>query len=645
MKMPQKDPIYIVSCLLLFFSLPLSLVAADINRDSLIQALKKVPEKSVERAKILQQLSKSYREDVPDESIFYGEELIRLASLLGSPQLLYQGHMSTGVAYAVKGDSPETSLQHFIDALNIAKREKGKEWELLLVKSRINICGVHWQLENIEPALAYAYENIDQLKTMDEPLTLASAYRTIALIYRTAENYDSVFVYLNKALDIYKAQEESQGEAFTLITLGTTYQQIGLHEQAQQIFYRAQHHAHLHQDSLVLRDTYKGLAKTHLKLNRIDSAEYYARTLLGIARDRGLLPEKASSYELLSDIFSATGQPDSALYYYRLYSEARTQLIGEEKTRVIQEMDTKYQSQEKARENRLLRKQYALANFRNTLLLAGSLLFLLLIGIIAFFNHRLRRRKAELEKLNESAIRMNTELVALLNEKKHLVSLIAHDIRNPLSLIQFNTHALAQPETFGEEERKEILAEIEQATADIDRASLQIMEVENKVGSRIHIQNITFDPLPVLKELIREFTPFARSKSISLQFQADSAHKLITGDPFLFRHIIANLLSNAIKYSPRSKKVAVGFHGSGDGVAFTVKDEGPGLSAQAQQQLFQQGKTFHDGLAHGERSLGEGLYLTRRYVEAMGGNISVESQPGKGASFSVSFPENGKGKP
>ncbi|MCB0563115.1 MAG: hypothetical protein KDD01_01920, partial [Phaeodactylibacter sp.] len=66
--MAQKDPIYILFCLLLFFSLPLSLAAADINRDSLIQALKKVPEKSEARAKILQQLSKSYREDAPDES-------------------------------------------------------------------------------------------------------------------------------------------------------------------------------------------------------------------------------------------------------------------------------------------------------------------------------------------------------------------------------------------------------------------------------------------------------------------------------------------------------------------------------------------------------------------------------------------------
>ena len=637
--MAQKDPIYILFCLLLFFSLPLSLAAADINRDSLIQALKKVPEKSEARAKILQQLSKSYREDAPDESIFYGEELIGLAALLEDPELLYQGHMSTGVAYAVKGEDLETALQHFIDALNIAKNGKGKKWKLRQVKSRINISGIHWQLETIEPALAYAYQNVAQLEAMEEPLTLADAYRTVALIQRTAENYDSTFIYLNKALEIYEAEEARNGKAFTLITLGTTYQHIGLHEQAQQILYRAQLHARLYEDSLLLRDTYQGLSKAHLKLNRIDSAEYYARALLSLARQRGLLPELADGYELLSDLFTVTNQPDSALYYYRLYAEVKTKLTGEEKARAIQEIDTKYQAQEKARENRLLREQFALANFRNTLLLISLLLFFLLIAIIAFFNHRLRRRKGELEKLNEATILMNSSLLALMNEKKHMVSLIAHDIRNPLSLIQLNTHALAQAETADEEERNEILAEIEQATADIDRASLQIMEVENKAGSHINIQNITFDPKPVLIESIREFKPFARSKSISLQFQASPNHGFITGDPFLFRHIIANLFSNAIKYSPPHKKVEVSFHTSDDEVAFTVKDGGPGLSRQEQNQLFQQGTTFHPGLAHGERSLGEGLYLTHRYVEAMGGKISVESQPGQGASFTVFFPK------
>ena len=637
MKMALKNSRCILPCLL--FCLSLSLTAADINRDSLARVLKKTPENSRERAEILGQLSVSYSEDVPDEAIFYGEAVISLARKLGAPELLYQGHMSTGVAYAVKGDAPEIALQHFLDALNIAKRGEGKEWLLRQVKSRINISGVHWQLENIGPALAYAYQNVAQLKSMDEPLTLAGAYRTVALIQQTAENYDSTFYYLHLALGIYEAEKASHQEAFTLVTLSTAYQQVGLQEQAQQILYRVQQHARMQQDSLLLRDTYRGLSKAHLQLNRIDSAEYYARALLEVAARLGLLPEMASSYELLSELYTTTNQPDSALHYYRRYAEAREQLISDEKARAIQEMDTRYQAQEKARENRLLREQYTLANSRNTLLLISSLLFLSLVAIIAFFNHRLRRRKTELEQLNEEAILLNSRLMALMNEKKHLIKLIAHDIRNPLSLIQLNTYALAQGEFPGEQERKEMLTEIEQATADIDRASLKIMEVENKAETRIKSQNTTFDLVQALQESIREFTPSARSKSISLQFHAQPAQGFLAGDPFLMQHIIANLLSNAIKYSPPNKIIEVSFHSDNDEIAFTVKDEGPGLSAQEQQQLFQRGKTFHAGLANGERSLGEGLYLTRRYVEAMGGDIFVKSRPGQGASFTARFPK------
>ncbi|MCB9264479.1 MAG: tetratricopeptide repeat protein [Lewinellaceae bacterium] len=636
--MPRKNhSCSVLSFLLIVFLLP-PLAAVDINRDSLAEALKKAPENSLQRARILQLLNESYRQDIPDESIFYGKQLIPLARSLGAPRLLYKGHMATGVAYAVRGNAPDTALYHFLQALDIAKKEKGKDWELYRLKSRINITGVHWQLENLESALKYAYQNVAQLESMEDSLTLADAYRTVALIHRTGENYDSTFYYLNKALDIYEREKAEPQKASTLITMGNTYQKEGLYEQAQQVLYRALHSVQLLQDSIILIDTYEGLSSTHLQLNRPDSAEFYARALLQEARRRSLLPEMATSYELLSNLFSSTNQLDSALFYLRRYAALREQLIGEEKARAIQEIDTRYQAQEKARENRMLRKQFALANFRNSLLLAAALLFLLLIVLIAYFNFRLRRRKKELELLNEKVIKGNGRLLALMNEKQHMVSLIAHDIRNPLSLIQLNTFALAQDKGMGEKEHREILTEIEQAADAIDRASLKIMEVENELESQISIQNISFDLVQVLKESVREFGPFARSKSISLEFRAGRPDATLTGDPFLIRHIVANLLSNAIKYSPSGKTVSLSFQNHDGEISFSVGDEGPGLSLQEQKHLFKRGVAFNQDNPHGKRSRGEGLYLTRRYVEAMGGKIAVESTKGMGAVFTVSFP-------
>ena len=636
--MADKDHIRHAVGLLLLVAFQMPLLSAGINRDSLARELHKVPENSEIRAELLYQLSISYRKDIPDEAILYGEQLLELAKRLESAELLYQGHMSTGVAYAIRGNAPETALQHFINALDIAKRDTGQEWGLRRVKSRINIAGVHWQMENIGQALAYAYENTAQLKDMAEPLTLADAYRSIALMHRTAENFDSTFLYLQQALDIYMAQKASYREASTLISLASTYQQTGLHEKARQLLYQAQAYAYHHQDSTLLWDTYEGLADAHLRLNRPDSAEFYARTLLSASQRGGLLPEIASGYHSLSELFTATHQPDSALYYFRQYAEVREQLINEEKTRAIQEMDTRYQAKEKALEIRSLREQYGQASFINTLLLIISILFLFLLAVIAFFNYRLRRRQEELESLNEEVVEINAKLLALMNEKKHMVSLIAHDIRNPLSLLQLNTHARAGGFALSEEERQEILKEMEQATTDIDHASLKIMEVENKTASQILIQNVNFDIVQAIKESVREFTPFAHSKSLSLQFHSNQGRAFLTGDPFLFRHIIANLLSNAIKYSPQNKTVEVTFLKKDSEALFSIKDEGPGLSQEQQQQLFQRGHTFHPGQAGGERSLGEGLYLTHRYIESMGGKISVDSSPGQGSTFSVRFP-------
>lgn len=636
--MDGKAFVFLVGGALVLFCFPITLWAVDINRDSLIEELKNAPGNSEVRAELLLQLSESYAKDVPDEAILFGEELIRQATLLGSPELLYRGHMATGVAYAVKGTDPEAALRHFIDALDISKGEAGAEWELRQVKSRINIAGIHWQLENIGTALAYAYQNIAQLQAMDTPLTLADAYRTAALMHRTAENYDSTFYYLKLAQAIYKKQGAAYAEASTLNTLAKAYQQTGLHEQARHILYEAHHYAQAHRDSILLRDTYQGLATAYLRLNRPDSAEYYARALLNEALEKSLLSETAIGYELLSELFDKTNQPDSALFYYRQYAGAREKLISDEKTRAIQEMDTRYRVQEKARENRILREQYGLVKFRNTLLLISSLLFLILIAVIAFFYRRLQRRKAELERLNMDITHINSRLMALMNEKKHMVSLIAHDIRNPLSLIQLNTSALAETNALKEEEQQEILSEIEQATAEIDRACLRIMEVENQTEKPAPAQDLPFDLIQALKKSIREFNPFARSKSISLQFHANEPRVDVTGDPFLFRHIIANLLSNAVKFSPPDTKVEVILLSRDHEFSITVKDEGPGLSPQQQKALSSTGKALPEMPSPGRPSRGKGLVLTHRYVEAMGGKLSVESHPGEGASFTVRFP-------
>ncbi|MDV7400606.1 ATP-binding protein, partial [Arthrospira platensis SPKY1] len=104
--------------------------------------------------------------------------------------------------------------------------------------------------------------------------------------------------------------------------------------------------------------------------------------------------------------------------------------------------------------------------------------------------------------------------------------------------------------------------------------------------------------------------------------------------------ILANLLSNAFKFSPPQGRVEIRLQALPDKTVIQVADQGPGLSAEAQQQLFEKKRKtlLHPVPPKGKGSWGQGLYLANRFVQAMGGQLAVESKPGEGATFSVSFP-------
>ena len=130
----------------------------------------------------------------------------------------------------------------------------------------------------------------------------------------------------------------------------------------------------------------------------------------------------------------------------------------------------------------------------------------------------------------------------------------------------------------------------------------------------------------------------SRTHTITLQ---GSSHKHIIGDSERLSQVFVNLLSNAIKYSPRADRVDVQIASTSETVTISVRDYGIGIDPKHQDKLFErfyrvsssQDKTFP--------GLGIGLYIVHEIIQRHGGTITVESDEGKGATFSVSLPCNG----
>ena len=102
--------------------------------------------------------------------------------------------------------------------------------------------------------------------------------------------------------------------------------------------------------------------------------------------------------------------------------------------------------------------------------------------------------------------------------------------------------------------------------------------------------------------------------------------------------VLDNLLSNALKFSQQGKQIWVSVRSEQDHVICTVRDEGPGLSAEDQARLFQKGVRLSNAPTGGEASAGYGLTIAKDMVEKLGGSIQCESRPGHGTAFHVRLP-------
>jgi two-component system phosphate regulon sensor histidine kinase PhoR len=115
---------------------------------------------------------------------------------------------------------------------------------------------------------------------------------------------------------------------------------------------------------------------------------------------------------------------------------------------------------------------------------------------------------------------------------------------------------------------------------------------------------------------------------------------IIEGDAFHMTHIINNLLDNANKYSPEKPMITIEAKNSGNQVVISVKDQGMGMSKEAHRKIFDKFYRVHTGNLHDVKGFGLGLSYVKTMLEAHKGTIQVQSELGKGSTFTIYLPKN-----
>lgn len=255
------------------------------------------------------------------------------------------------------------------------------------------------------------------------------------------------------------------------------------------------------------------------------------------------------------------------------------------------------------------------------------------LAALAFRKVRLlqesERRREDLERLTESRVR--------------LMRGFSHDVKNPLGAADGYAQLL-EDGVIGEltDRQKESVGRIRRSL----RSSLalidDLLELARAEAGQVEIRRAPTDVRDAVREMAEEYRAQAEAKGLTLEIRVPDEVPVIHSDTGRVRQILGNLVSNAVKYTPDGTiTVAVdtredpGAPGPGEWVAVAVRDTGPGIPRDQQHLLFQEFARIEPGTGTGA---GIGLAISRRLASALGGDITLDSDAGQGATFTLWLP-------
>jgi two-component system phosphate regulon sensor histidine kinase PhoR len=226
--------------------------------------------------------------------------------------------------------------------------------------------------------------------------------------------------------------------------------------------------------------------------------------------------------------------------------------------------------------------------------------------------------------------------LALARLRADLVSSVSHELKTPLTLIRLYGETLVHGPSFTEEERHgfyEIIArESERLTHLIERV-LDFSRIDR--GEKEY--RLTLGVLAsVVARTVEPYQCYLAQQGFSVETELAEGLPPVRLDPDAVSQAVLNLLDNAAKYSGPSKFVAVRLYAAPKDIVLEVEDHGIGIAAEERDKIFEQ--FYRGSRSTGKGGYGLGLFLVKHIMDAHGGTIELDSEPGRGSRFRLLFP-------
>ncbi len=467
---------------------------------------------------------------------------------------------------------------------------------------------------------------------------IAIASDNIGNVFEQTNHLDQALHYYNKALEIKQSINNQSGMSTTMEYIGMIFFKKNEYLKALEYLKNAYKQRSESNQEKELAYTAKNLGITYSQIKNYELAEEYTNQCIALSKKFRIVQIEKSGYGLLANIYAQKGDFKKALEFDRIHNLLKDSIFSMESQKLLDDINTKYETNKKENENTILRQEVALKKetiLRQNIMAFAISTFLLLSVIIAiiFFrgrqkekhaNQLLSQQKQMIERQAKQLMVQNQKLIDLDHFKEGMTGMIVHDLKNPLSTILSNTQN----------------ADVVQAGNQMLNMVLNILDVQKFENAQMKLQISVNQLNKILSHAVAQVKFLLEKKSILFTNEIANS-KIVFADFEIVSRIFVNLLTNAIKYTPNNGRISVstsytdiykndlslGF------IKIVVTDSGQGIPSESVSTIFDKFTQVEARNSGGVRSTGLGLSFCKMAVEAHGGTIGVVSQKNAGSSF------------
>ncbi|RKD87755.1 ATP-binding protein [Mangrovibacterium diazotrophicum] len=616
-----------------------------------------------------------------EEGRDFSQKGIDLALKIGDEEALVIG-MNTMASYQMNLGNYSEALDLFLRSL-LKAQDLGLDERVASIK--LNIGTVLTTKGDRVTGLRYLLDALSYYEDHKDPKIEARIMNNIAVNYHYWKDYDRALEFYQKTLEIDKKLTDYIGQTIVMNNIGEIYKDKEEYDEAIPYYQEVIELA----DSIDMGDYYKaygwiGLAEVYLRKEEYQQSNYYIGLALSIfeeikmqegiatanwllaqislnlnylgqalrqinvckeiASTCGIIDLEQEAYLIESKIRAKSGDYKGAYENLKHYTLITDTLYSQERTNSFSQARSEMDMTQKQNEIELLQKDNQIKDLRirkqksNTLILSVGVMSLFIVFLIMLSYIKSRKRANDLlTEKNRKIGLQHKELLKVNETKDKFMSIIGHDLRNPIGAFKDVIGQLSDfPEMFTDELRQQIINELR------DEAESTYFLLDNLLSwAKSQKDAVSYKPerldIPALVKNNIQLN-FRASESKLIRVTSDLQGDLqVYADHNMVNLIFRNLISNAIKFTENGGLVQIIGKEQGDKILISIKDTGVGIEEADVPKIFNPNAHVSTYGTNHEKGSGLGLLLCKEFVETNGGTIRVESKKGQGTTFSFTL--------